>query len=883
MSSSQSNDTCCTDSCGCVPKINRREFARLASLGTVALSLNTPAIMAGPFADSDFDYQIPEDKKLDPRWVDSLFVRGKPEILQGKALQYVGMPIGGICAGQLYLGGDGKLWHWDIFNYVKGTGDSNYSKPPSPESPLEQKFYLKLGDKEISLDNTGFTDISFRGEYPIGLITYKDSQIPVVVNLEAYSPYIPLNTEDSSLPATILEYTITNTSQIPLSCELIGMIENAVLLNNRNTPGKRRIQSIVKSDYTSLCCTAEVDDTLGADINSHKNLPDYGTMALTLLGKAADTTSLNVSKAISETLNGEIGRKLDLNPGQSVIVQFILTWHFPNIIYKGKYPKGINRVHSVSENKQFYAAQFLDAFHVADYIAKNFSRLSETTKLWRNTWYDSTLPYWFLDRTQVNTSTLATSTCLRFSSGRFWAWEGVGCCEGTCTHVWHYAQAMARQFPELERILRERIDFGLALQSDGAIHFRAENNKIPAIDGQAGSILRALREHQMSKDDAFLKRIWPQIKQATNWLISKDANEDGIIESNQHNTLDSDWYGAVAWLSSLYISALSATAQLADEMQDKAYALKCRKILKRGQNKLVTELFNKEYFINKVDSKHLNAINSGTGCEIDQVMGQSWAFQVGMPRILPEIETRKALQSLWKYNFSPDVGPYRAHNKTGRWYAMAGEAGLLMCTFPRKDWNFKNASGVGNKQSGFAGYFNECMNGFEYQVAGHMLWENMVLEGMAITRAVHDRYNATKRNPWNEVECGDHYARSMASYGVFLAACGFEYHGPLGHIGFAPRLTPAAFKCPFTAAEGWGNYSQTITPAAFNAVVSIKWGSLSLNSLSIVSGINHRTVSVKQGSSLIPASFTTEEGKTKITLSSKVVLTSHDELSVRLT
>ena len=125
------------------------------------------------------------------------------------------------------------------------------------------------------------------------------------------------------------------------------------------------------------------------------------------------------------------------------------------------------------------------------------------------------------------------------------------------------------------------------------------------------------------------------------------------------------------------------------------------------------------------------------------------------------------------------------------------------------------------------------MNGFEYEVAGHMIWEGMVTEGLAVTRAVHDRYHPSHRNPWNEVECGDHYARSMASYGVFLAACGFEYHGPEGHLGFAPRIRPGNFKAAFTAAEGWGTFSQQAGPAGLNAQVAVQWGKLRLRSLSV--------------------------------------------------
>ncbi len=165
----------------------------------------------------------------------------------------------------------------------------------------------------------------------------------------------------------------------------------------------------------------------------------------------------------------------------------------------------------------------------------------------------------------------------------FYSWEGVGCCEGTCGHVWQYAHAMARVFPELERTLREKVDFGLALQPDGAIHFRGEFNDIPAIDAQAGTMLRALREHQMSSDDAFLKRNWPRIKKATEWLIAKDANGDGLIESNQHNTLDTDWYGPVAWLSGLYLAALLAAEAMANETGDTEFAGTCRKIFDVGQ------------------------------------------------------------------------------------------------------------------------------------------------------------------------------------------------------------------------------------------------------------------------------------------------------------
>ena len=509
-------------------------------------------------------------------------------------------------------------------------------------------------------------------------------------------------------------------------------------------------------------------------------------------------------------------------------------WHFPNLAMD-KLPGG-----------RHYATRFASATEVASYVARNFQRLSNETRLWRDTWYDSTLPYWFLDRTFLNTSILASSTCHRFKDGRFYGWEGVGCCAGTCGHVWQYAHAVARLFPELERDTRRRVDFGLALQSDGAIRFRGEHNDIPAIDAQAGAILRAYREHQMSTDDAFLREVWPGVKRATEWLIAKDENGDGIIESNQHNTLDTDWYGPVAWLSGLYIAALRAAEEMARETGDTAFMERCREIGTKGQKNLVAQLFDGEYFISMPPAQHADAINSGSGCEIDQVMGQSWAWQVGLGRLLPETETKSALRSLWRYNFAPDVGPYREANKPGRWYAMPGEAGLLMCTFPRPDWDYDDASGQGAEWA--AGYFNECMNGFEYQAASHMVWEGLVQEGLAVTRVIHDRYDATRRNPWNEIECGDHYARSMASYGVFLASCGFEYHGPNGHLGFAPRLTQDAFKAAFTSAAGWGTFHQWKEGTSRRAEIALTRGTLMVRTLALVApGTPHQVTVTAAG------------------------------------
>jgi hypothetical protein len=152
--------------------LDRRDFIRNTALATGALIASQLPVMAGPFTRQDFAKLVPEDKKLDPSWIKSLFARGQPEVLRGANLRYVGMPIGGLCSGELYLGGDGRLWRWDIFNQARRTSEAHYAKPPSPDFPVEQGFALRLGGRTIPLDASGFRDVSFRGEYPVGWNTW---------------------------------------------------------------------------------------------------------------------------------------------------------------------------------------------------------------------------------------------------------------------------------------------------------------------------------------------------------------------------------------------------------------------------------------------------------------------------------------------------------------------------------------------------------------------------------------------------------------------------------------------------------------------------------------------------------------------------------------
>ncbi len=532
-----------------------------------------------------------------------------------------------------------------------------------------------------------------------------------------------------------------------------------------------------------------------------------------------DASGEEESSSLEDKLVGELTHRATIPANGKHDVTFAIAWHFPNRPGSG----------------QFYATRFADASAVVKYLAENLDRLAHETQLWHDSYYDSTLPHWLLDRLHMPVSTLATGTTQWWKDGRYWAWEGVGCCEGTCTHVYNYSQAPAHLFPELERSAREMQDFGAGFHENGLVGFRGNDQY--AADGQCGTVLKAYREHRYSADQSFLERNYPRIKKAMEFLIEHDASPeagrdwqslgtaphpsgspDGVIEDPQHNTYDIWFHGPNSFVGGLYLAALQAAGRMAELVKDDAFAAKCRELFTSGSRFFDGKLFDGEYYIQLVDLAVHPEHQYARGCLSDQLFGQNWARQLNLAPIAKVENIRTALRSIYKYNWTPDVGAYNLAHPPQRWFARAGEAGLITCTFPKSPY-LKNG----------VLYREEVWTGIEYQLASHMIAEGLIDEAFTIIRAVHDRYDAKKHNPWNEIECGDHYARAMASWGCLTALSGFQYDGPAGSMKFDPKITRENFKCAFTSASGWGTYAQTDSHVS----LKVKHGTLAIKSLTV--------------------------------------------------
>ena len=903
------------------PSSSRRDFIKVSGLTAAGWLIlprwvrqaRPPLIQGYPL------HNIPVDKNINPKWLKELYQRGEPTTyLKSKnELKFIGMPAGGLHSGTLYLGGDGSLWLWEIYNddregidpktiqwfdgekqrSIRNRDGANYVSPAVAKKhrKLDQGFAIEIKSGDATwikrLEEADWDEIRFTATYPQARIEYSARDLPVKVVMVAGAFYIPLREDDSSLPATSFSIEITNVGHLPVEVRILGWLENGVGKDTcfQKDGSTKRSEPIQTPTGYGVYHTARLKEP-GAR--------DAGSMCFALIeGKASagviegdfspgkyrleDSQTDVVETFFPKKLCGWVATQPQtLHRNEACKADYVISWHFDHSLEKlhDKMPE--------SKTGYYYGKRFSDARSVMDYIIQHFEQLYTLTRLWQSTYYDSSLPHWLLERSIINIGTIATANTYRFATGRFWGWEGVNACEGTCTHVWQYGHALARLFPSIERDTRERVDLDVALLPDGGISFRGEFDTRPAIDGQAGTILRIYREHRMSSDDSFLKKNWENIKRAIQFVLNQDKNGDGMTDTPMENTLDAVWEGEIAWIVGLCIAAVKAGQYMAVEMQDKDFEMKCTDYVKKGIKGMEQQLFNGEYFIHRPDAvsgrKKLGSYNT---CHIDQVYGQSWAFQVGLGRLWDKEKTVSALKALWKYNFAPDVGPYIMTHIGGRPYALPGEAGMIMNTNPHNE-----AKPYGDNVSWQLGYFHECMSGFEHQVAAHMMAEAMTDEAMVLSRSIHDRYHGSKRNPYNEIECSDHYARAMASYGTYISACGYYYHGPKGAIGFSPKLRPEAFKAAFTSAEGWGSYQQQLNEikneTSFLSRLTLLYGKLELSQLriEIPSTLKaHRKIAVRLGDQEIAFTKEQKEGLLVIAFSKSVTLFQNDQLAVQIT
>ncbi|MGD9127399.1 MAG: GH116 family glycosyl hydrolase [Planctomycetia bacterium] len=447
----------------------------------------------------------------------------------------------------------------------------------------------------------------------------------------------------------------------------------------------------------------------------------------------------------------------------------------------------------------WYATQFKSVHDVAQTWKDRYDELRKRSETFRDAFYDSTLPPEVIEAVAANLAILKSPTVLRQHDGRLWCWEGCcdghGCCAGSCTHVWNYAQAICHLFPSMERSLR-RTEFNESQTPEGHQTFRsnlpiteATPHYHAASDGQLGGIMKFYRDWTISGNDKWLKREWPNIKTSLNYMIKNfDPRHTGLLEEEHHNTYDINYFGPDGHCGSFYLGALAAAIEMGRAVGDdvKLY----EELLAKGKKRMVKDLFNGEYFIQIIQKegldhnyKRLNPDSQskayremakkisdqgpkyqyGNGCLSDGILGLWMAKVCGLDEeIIDDELVKKHLKSVHKYNLKKDLS--RHVNPQRPTFAMGDDGGLLLCTWPHGDALIIPFV-----------YSNEVWTGIEYQVAAHLMLMGCVDEGLDIVRACRKRYDGARRNPFDEYECGHFYGRALSSYSMLQGLTGVRY------------------------------------------------------------------------------------------------------------
>ncbi len=803
----------------------------------------------------------------------------------GDNLARIAFPLGGIGAGMYCIEGTGMISNLSVRNcpeennepgmfavlHVKGieNGTKVLEGPVPGWRRTGRRGWAQIGASAYGASGANwglprYTSCTFSAGFPFAVIDLKDRDIPVDVTLRAWSPFIPTNADDSSLPTGILEYTLHNRSGQAL--------EMVFSFNSRNfmAAAHRGVNSIVPTDKGFVLSQTGTEDEPWHEGQFAVCVDDPAATVnccwfrggwfdpITMVWNDLKDGKISAVEAVEKNAPGaSLYVPVRLEPGDEKRIRVFTTWYVPEttLRYGGEPadPKDncADREYTGGEHKThrpWYASRFDSAAAAARYVNNNYDRLYRETKAFTDTFYCSTLPAEVVEAVAANLTILKSPTVLRQYDGRMWNWEGSGdewgSCTGSCTHVWNYAQAVPHLFPELERSLRET-EFGESQNRAGHQTFRAalpirpvDHDFYAAADGQMGGIMKIYRDWRISGDKAWLRKMYPKVKQSMDYCIRTwDPTLKGTIEEPHHNTYDIEFWGSDGMHNSFYVGALTAIIRMGKYLgenvsqYEKLYAL-CRAFTEK-------ELFNGEYFIQNIQWTGLQAPDPvkaaqedpdrrmhpeffelfvkegpkyqyGAGCLSDGVFGSNMARACGLPEPLDEDKTRSHLVSVHKYNLRRDLSTHDNPQRPG--YAFGDEGGMLLCSWPK-----------GGKPSIPFVYSNEVWTGIEYQVAAHLMYLGEVEKGLDIVRICRDRYDGTNRNPFNEVECGNWYARAMASYGMFQALTGVRYDAVDRTLYVDSRI--GDFTSFLSTATGFG----TVTLKGGKASVNVVHGTIDVN------------------------------------------------------
>ncbi len=754
----------------------------------------------------------------------------------------ISFPLGGIGTGSFGLTGYGGFRDWEIFNKPSKNSYYGYTHflvkakthDKTTVKVLQGDFFGQLGLGTGPQLNTlagfpHFKNVTFDTTYPHATLTFTDSDFPGIIKLSAFNPIIPHDDKNSSLPCAFFECEFVNNSNQEIEYGLAFSMHNKSPLS-KNTEVDSGIiftnteKTTKEIGYYDLCVLTDANDYACQEYWYRGTWNDDITTFINNFTSQDRLCKRHYDNA-GQYDHGSVASYITLKPNEAKKVRFVFAWNVPNQYNYWHECKDENGNHVIWKN--YYATLFSSSYETARYALDNFSSLQEKSLKFITALKNSSLPPYAIDAIASNLSTLKSPTVLRLEDGSIWGWEGVnnetGSCQGSCQHVWNYAYALCFLFPNLERSLRET-NFEYGIVKGGGTMFRiplplgrklSEPTTRPCLDGQMGEIIKTYREWKISGDDDWLKKYFPYVKSMLEFAWSEencdrwDYNKDGVLEGRQHHTLDVELFGPSSWLQGMYLLALDCASKMALYLGETDKAKEYKEIYNKGKKWTNENLFNGEYYCQEIDLSDKDLVASfdalnkywndevkeikyqiKDGCEIDQMLADWHANILGLDCIFDDDKKKKSLDSLYKYNHYKKM---RNLQNIWRIFALNDESGTIICSYPPtiKRHNIPIP------------YYQECMTGFEYSLAGLMISEGKIKKGETLIKAVRDRFNGKNRNPFNEIECGNNYARAMSSYALLPIYSGFKFDMVNNHIGFSP-LTKNNCSFMWSVKNSWG-------------------------------------------------------------------------------
>ncbi len=858
-----------------------------------------------------------------------------PRKFQGAALRTIAFPLGGVGTGSISLGGRGELRDWEIFNRPDKGVSPAYAFPAiwaraEGSEPVARVLEARIQPPYEGSSGLGSQNVPglprldaavFTGEFPFARVAFQDAKLPVEVSLEAFSPFIPLEDEASGFPVAVLRYRVKNPGSRPVKVAIAYSVDNPVGQQTRlGAPGRRnaaRESSRAKGIFMdnpfldsndplkgSFALGATADSGAITRLTGWRGGSRWRVGPLAFWDDFSRDGNLDPKRHPTPQPIGSVCAAQTIPAGAERSFTFLLGWHFPN-----RTPMRCGWGHPWSEEGvpgaeaarigNYYCQKFSDAWDAVEQAAERLGELEGATRNFLESMKATSLPPAVLDAAMSNLSTLRTNTCFRTADGRFHGFEGcndhLGCCFGSCTHVWNYESMLAYLFPAFSRSLRE-YQFGWIVDERGLQDFRyylpygIKRWGTAAADGQMGTLMKLYLDWKLSGDTGWLRKLWPAAKRAIEfaWIENGwDADRDGVMEGAQHNTYDIEFFGPNPLSGIWYLGGLRAAEEMARALGDEAAAGEYRRLFEKGRSWIDANLFNGEFYIQKVQGRPASKIakglrwaagaadtehpdfQMGEGCLADQVLGQYFAHIAGLGDLVDPDHARRALRSIHKYNFKPDLSE---HESVQRTYALNDEAGLVICDY----------AGRQRPTNPFP-YYAEVWTGIEYQVAAHMFYEGMVEQGLQIVEAVRRRHDGERRNPWNEPECGHHYARALASWSGVLSLCGFQYSAPEQQVRLAPRMTANPCRGFWAIPTGWGLFTREVAASALEAVIEARRGKMACRQVRLASEeASFRSVTAELGGKPLAAELETNEPRTTVKLARSVSVTPGSPLRIRL-